>query len=242
MDTLQQCLITQALWYYLVYKGGGNAPDQYIENWSIQAQGVPSAILTFTVLRYTTTEVKKYWTYIALVPVLLAFVLSLYTAVKSFSAPTPLVYVFDRNSGSIDEGTTALLGTANVSCLIADIAIAIIGFYQLFSRRSRTMGNTKGVVNTLIRYTLTTGLLSRSGISQVRPLRLYDERSPSIITLLCLILYVANSGVTYGSLLAAFFVHAKIYVNCMLAALNNRGQLRARIGGTVNIVSPSDFE
>ncbi|EPQ52458.1 hypothetical protein GLOTRDRAFT_131699 [Gloeophyllum trabeum ATCC 11539] len=32
MDTLQQFLITHALWYYLVYKGGGNTPDQDTES------------------------------------------------------------------------------------------------------------------------------------------------------------------------------------------------------------------
>ncbi|TFK49870.1 hypothetical protein OE88DRAFT_1736828 [Heliocybe sulcata] len=225
MDTLQQFLITHAVWFYLVNRARGDVGDRYNVNWSLEAQGIPSLVLTLTaqsffVIRLWRFSGKK-WTSILFVPIVAAFALSLTWTIRSFVEPALLVYIPDTHTGIADVTATAILETANSCCLIADVGISAILCFQLWKHRSDSLGGSKTIVDALIRYSLTTGLLS------------------SIITLLSLLLYVSSAGVTFAGLLAAYFVHAKIYVNCMFASLNSRERLRARVSEVIEFEARS---
>ncbi|KZT23358.1 hypothetical protein NEOLEDRAFT_1149455 [Neolentinus lepideus HHB14362 ss-1] len=77
MDTLQQCLIIHALWFYLVRWGGGGSEDRYNSNWSLQAQAIPSVILTLTVQCFFAIRLwrssERRWTFILFLPIVTAF-------------------------------------------------------------------------------------------------------------------------------------------------------------------------
>ncbi|EPQ56823.1 hypothetical protein GLOTRDRAFT_104549 [Gloeophyllum trabeum ATCC 11539] len=70
------------------------------------------------------------------------------------------------------------------------------------------------LVSTILRYTVATGLLS------------------CIVQAIYLIAVVASRVSAHGKAvyIGIYFIIAKTYINCMLASLNSRASLRARLG------------
>jgi len=103
-----------------------------------------------------------------------------------------------------------------ISAVVADLTIAGILVHILWTIRKQSgIERTNTVIGNLITYTVSTGLLT------------------SLAALILLITYVTSDSLVYAGVR---FVVAKMYINAMLATLNERGALR---DGFDTTLSPS---
>ncbi|KIM75271.1 hypothetical protein PILCRDRAFT_679806 [Piloderma croceum F 1598] len=103
-----------------------------------------------------------------------------------------------------------------------DLSIAVIMCYILYSQyQSGLTRRTISLVKMMLQYTLTTGLLT------------------SVFAIVYIIVYLSMTlNMVYISI---YFVHGKIYVNSMLAALNSRKSLRALAAQEETEMRPTYF-
>ncbi|EPQ50640.1 hypothetical protein GLOTRDRAFT_133751 [Gloeophyllum trabeum ATCC 11539] len=104
-----------------------------------------------------------------------------------------------------------LVALASSSYAFTDLLIAVTMCYFLYKQRQQGFHASKSLINLIIRYTISTGLVS------------------SVVACVYLSLYViyAKSGSMLN--VGVYIVHAQVYLNSMLTSLNSRRALRARL-------------
>ncbi|TFK51521.1 hypothetical protein OE88DRAFT_1735413 [Heliocybe sulcata] len=128
----------------------------------------------------------------------------------------------DPNTAAGDTRGRRLLGilviVGQTSALVTDLGMIIGMYYVLYNARRRapkTSRPMKYVLSAIVAYTIATGLLT------------------CVISSCILASYVLFPGTMVP--IAFVFVNGRLYVNSMLAALNGRDLLRARLGTVVDL-------
>ncbi|KLO18747.1 hypothetical protein SCHPADRAFT_936005 [Schizopora paradoxa] len=200
IDTFHTVLIIHSVWHYLISK----VSIEYLErgNWSLITQVIPTEIIAVTVDCYF---IRRIWrlserrnnlkAVALLIPTICAFGVSLAYTVKCYRLP---LFVDAKKQ-------QWLLGLFSSLRMVVDIAIACSMCMLLYSNWGIAMPRTRTMLKNLIQFTVATGLLT------------------SMVTTAYIIsAFAAPTKMVY---IGIYFVHGKIYLNSMLAALNNRNRI-----------------
>ncbi|EPQ52566.1 hypothetical protein GLOTRDRAFT_131800 [Gloeophyllum trabeum ATCC 11539] len=203
MDTLQQGLLSHAAWFYASRKCASlTVPGCEYWAWSVLGEAIPSIIAISIVEGF---YIMRIWHFgnrkSAMILILPAFIAPTFLFVN-FANPS---FFVGGEHFTIAEWFTCI---AAASYAVTDIGIASMLCYYLYTSRHLVSATSKSMINNLINYAIATGLLT------------------SIIMLTYLVTFVALAGDMI--FLAVYFVGTKVYVNSLLAALNNRERLRSR--------------
>ncbi|KDQ52646.1 hypothetical protein JAAARDRAFT_39898 [Jaapia argillacea MUCL 33604] len=217
LDTLQECLLVHAIWFYLITQGNGNPFALLYAVWSLIAQVIPSDICIIIVELF---YIRRIWILhnrdrrISILPILAvaALVIGFVYVAKCFRFPA--------FSASVKQQWIVIV---SASCrAVVDLTIAVMTCRLLYQSRKRVITEkVNSLIGTLIGYTMATGLLT------------------SIVAVLYVGVYVAMPfNMIY---IAIYFVHAKIYVNSMLSALNSRATFRELIEQDIELQLPASM-
>ncbi|KZT23521.1 hypothetical protein NEOLEDRAFT_1136303 [Neolentinus lepideus HHB14362 ss-1] len=211
LDTIYQCFVCHFVWHYCILKWGLDTPAV----WSSNALLVPAQLIAFIVQCFYTRQIwvlGKHKLAIVLTNGA-ALEMALSTAFTIGSFMTPILFV-DSNHDN-DHNTLLFITNVLVLCtivvtMITDIGIAITMCRLLYEQRSsQMMETTRSVVNMLLHHSMATGLLltvSNAAYAVVAVALPHD------------LLYIA-----------IYLSASQLYINSMLAVLNNREALRARL-------------
>ncbi|KIM76464.1 hypothetical protein PILCRDRAFT_643933 [Piloderma croceum F 1598] len=204
LDTAQQALLTQAFWYYLiVLRYTKDTEAAYQANWSLIGQVAPTEICAmivecFFISRICILDARRRRILLLLIPLTFSFFIFIVYIVKCYKLP-------DFVSATRMQWLVGMLGSLRA---VIDLTIAGAMCHILYSHcPSDLTQRFSSLVKILMHYALTTGLFT------------------SVLETLYVVVYLAMpSNMIY---IAIYFVHGKIYVNSLLAALNSRKSLRA---------------
>ncbi|KZT18899.1 hypothetical protein NEOLEDRAFT_85477 [Neolentinus lepideus HHB14362 ss-1] len=209
LGTCQLCLITHVLWYYLIANCNGDANGYDHANWSLIGETIPSETVFILVQSFFIFRIRKLSrskiAYVLLVPAFIGFISASAYIVEWYTAPSLTV---KAGQFRLEAWLVAL---ASSCYAFTDLMIAITMCYFLFKQRRQGFSASKSLMSSLIKYTISTGLLS----SVV-----------ACVYLSCYVVY-AKSGSMLN--IGVYMVHAQIYLNSMLTSLNGRRALRARL-------------
>lgn len=204
LDTLQECLACHSMWHYLVARCYGNEGAYNYAVWSLSAQMIPTEILCTVAHLFYIQRLYKFkkqrCALILLVPV-------------SLCAATSIVYVTRSLLSPAFEGNDDVLSTSSkllaLFTISTDLGIAASTCYVLYVSREHAQSINRSVVTRLIRYSVVAGVMMFAA------------------SFTFLIVYVAFPHTFLY--IGMYFIAGKVYVNCMLAALNSRDGLRREI-------------
>jgi len=204
VDTFHTILIIHSTWHYLISKISPQALQT--ANWSIITQIIPTEIIAVVVDCYFIHRIRKLSeTYsklkgaALLIPTICAYGVSLAYVVKCYRFPA---FVDAKK----DEWLLGLFSSLRTA---VDIAIACSMCILLYSKQDHAMPRTRTLLKSLIQFTVATGLLT------------------SLFTTAYIICaFIMPSNMVY---IGIYFVHGKVYLNSMLAALNSREAFKERL-------------
>jgi len=203
MDSLQEALLAHSLWQYLIhlrYTLDIEAASR--ANWSLIAQVIPTEICAFIVEFFFVARIRNLdgrdRSMVLGVPMVASILISIVYVIKCYKLP-------EFTSATRMQWLPSAFGSLRA---FTDISIAVAMCYILSSQyQSGLTRRTVSLVKMMLQYSLTTGLLT------------------SLVAIVYVVVYLAMPlNMVY---IAIYFVHGKIYVNSMLAALNSRKSLRA---------------
>jgi len=203
LDTLHLFLVSHSTWHYLIARI--SLEDLETANWSMISQVVPTECIAVAVdcffIRRIWLMSDRDW---RTLPLLIPTFLA-------FAVSIAYVVKCFRLPLFVDAAkSTWLLGLFSSCRAAVDLAIAIWMCYLLFTKRTG-FKRTQSVIRTLVHFTVATGCLT------------------SFVTTCYIIsFFTMQNNMIY---IGIYFVHGKVYLNSMLAALNSRAYLRERAFG-----------
>ncbi|KAL4264695.1 DUF6534 domain-containing protein [Pleurotus pulmonarius] len=209
LDTLHLALVTHALYFYMI-TNFSNTEAIVVPSWSILSQVYVTCISDLIVRGVFARRVwllsgKKY------------FLVILITVFSSLTAIVGFVFAsraFDLGSFLAFQSISWMMYTALSSGVAADVVIAVSLVTVLL--RSRTgFKRTDSLVNTLMLYTINTGLFT------------------TLCTALCFITYAVWPAELI--FMGFYFCLSTLYLNALLAALNARSSLRDKQHGVSTV-------
>ncbi|KDQ24901.1 hypothetical protein PLEOSDRAFT_161067 [Pleurotus ostreatus PC15] len=209
LDTLHLALVTHALYFYMI-TNFANPEAVVVPSWSILAQVYVTCISDLIVRGVFARRVwllsgKKYFV------VILIAVFSLLTAIVGFVFASK---AFELGSFLAFQSISWMMYTALSSGVAADVVIAVSLVISLL--RSRTgFKRTDSLVNTLMLYTINTGLFT------------------TLCTGLCFITYAIWPAELI--FMGFYFCLSALYLNALLATLNARSSLRDKQHGVSTV-------
>ncbi|KLO20459.1 hypothetical protein SCHPADRAFT_897739 [Schizopora paradoxa] len=217
VDTFHTVLIIHSTWHYLISKISPQALQT--ANWSIITQIIPTEIIAVAVDCYFVHRIwrlsnsnKTMKAMALLLPTICAYGVSIAYVVKCYRFPA---FVDAKKE-------EWLLGTFSSLRMAVDIAIACSMCILLYSKRDLAMPRTRLLLKNLIQFTVATGLLT------------------SMFTTAYIIsAFTMPSNMIY---IGIYFVHGKVYLNSMLAALNSRDRFKNSVPVVVMESGDTDLE
>ncbi|KAF5370526.1 hypothetical protein D9757_010147 [Collybiopsis confluens] len=206
LDMFHLGLISQSVYHYLV-NNWGNLPALQFSTWELDLN------LTFIALSAIVCQgffLRRIWMFskrnfilVGLLTAICITTLALDLLVTVQITTNRSVTEFGKRKGEIIAVFT--------SGAVADVALALSLCYYI-RKNSSSFERTKSVIRLIVRYTVTTGLIT------------------SLLGLLTLVAYFASpDGFIF---IAMHFSLGRMYTNALLATLNSRQKLRATLGGS----------
>lgn len=214
LDTFERLLLGHALWFYLIRKCDGHSPSDTTPIWSYYGVIIPAQLSIFIVQCF---YIRRIW---SLGQRKLTLLLVLGAVLELLAGIGFIVTAYMTNDLYLDSYHTTTLAAHNVilyigacSTLLTDIGITFSMCSLLYQVRRSSLETSRSVLDTLFNYAMTTGLL---------------------VTILTAVLMIVSSALPNTLLFDGLYLSAgKLYINSMLAALNSRQSLRARLGDIV---------
>ncbi|THH16868.1 hypothetical protein EW146_g3848 [Bondarzewia mesenterica] len=233
LDTLHRIFTSHCLWFYLVSKGGSNPAALLSANWSLVARVIPSEVAVtlvecFFVVRVWIFSGRKSISWLLLVPVLLSlgmklmFVHPLSKLINNFPRFDSIwcyivkAFKYPLFADALKEQWLVVVFCATRAS--ADVLISCVLCLMLY-RAGRTSYHfsSTGIISTLIKYSLTTGILA------------------STFALVVLIVYIVMPlNMVY---IAVYEVYGTLFFSAMLTSLNSRRALQAAANRSL-VLSP----
>jgi len=217
VDTFHTVLLIHSTWHYLISKISPQALQR--ANWSIITQIIPTEIIAVAVDCFFVHRIWKLSkrnrtlkAFALLMPTICAYGFSIAYVVKCYRFPA---FVDARK----DEWLLGLFSSLRTA---VDVAIACSMCILLYTKRDLAMPRTRTLLRSLIHFTVATGLLT------------------SLFTTAYIICaFIMPLNMVY---IGIYFVHGKVYLNSMLAALNSRAAFKERVPVVVMDSGDTDLE
>lgn len=214
LDTLQMCLMGHYMWFLFIRKCDGKSPLD-TNMWSNSMFIIPSQIVIFMVQCF---YIRKIWN---LGKIRFAYTLYFVAAFEYVSVTVDAVFkYFEPSLGDIQsqDGRKAkiLLLVALIMNIVIDVGITGSMCQVMLQHKASSLSNSRSVVKGIIQWAVATGLTV----------------TVAAITLMVEALVLAKNDFVPAGL---YLIGAKLYANSMLASLNGRQSIRARLGSIQEI-------
>ncbi|TFK51489.1 hypothetical protein OE88DRAFT_1735384 [Heliocybe sulcata] len=206
LETLTQFMLTHALWFFFILKCEG-LPLPLCTVWSYMFSNVPSGLVVAIVQCF---YIQSLW---CLGQKIFACILAVGSIFEFMVGIVYLIVAYTNPSLDVAKGSAlvheVLVYAAIAASILTDAGITIMMCRALLQGRQDSLGKSRSVITVIITWTLATGVLF----------------TLSALVYTIIVITLPTSSIPNGF----YFAAAKLYVNSMLASLNNRENLRDKL-------------